>query len=382
MNTTTNQSETNPPESNTFALFMIRGRCRNCPLSINGVFNLFNTTGGQQTERRATSMHRTEALWRRNLEENLNTCICPQGLEPGLEPAVTVEEFIERFVTQINDAKSDGSVISVDDVITIIEVSSWDGRTTTLDDFTLPPVVPTTQEPTVAVSMVPGQTPHPSSEQSNNPGFETPPGIASFNPGSTPAPQACASEVVLLEENWEKALSSNGESVTKIVAVRMSSSLEPALPTRVQVRFILYVIEEWMAGDRFYVDIMGSTTYFENLEQTNSSGSLNVVGGTGITWEMEQVSLGVGGESESVHFTVPPRLVSSGSLSLEFGMVSSTTSSAIAGVNSLVVTAFYNCTIDDHVGDSLEQNLTAVPRTAEPATMPSPIPTREPTSIP
>ncbi|CAB9519762.1 expressed unknown protein [Seminavis robusta] len=223
----------------------------------------------------------------------MNTCICPQGLEPGVEPAVTVEEFIEEFIGQINDAKIDGAVISVEDILTIIELSSWDGRTTTLDDFTLPPVVPTTQEPTVAVSMTPGQTPQPSPEQSLNPGSEAPPGIASSNPGSTPAPHTCASEVVLLEENWEQALSSsNGESVTKLVAVPMSSSLEPVIVTSVEVRFILYVIEEWMAGDRFYVEIMGSTTYFEDLQQTNSSGSLNVLGGTGITWEMEPVSLG------------------------------------------------------------------------------------------
>ncbi|CAB9526003.1 ECF subfamily RNA polymerase sigma-24 subunit [Seminavis robusta] len=362
--TATNQSEAALPSPNTFALFMIRGRCRNCPIEINGVFNLFNSTSGQQSQRRASSVSWTQSWWRRNMAEDVNTCVCPHGLEPGVEPAVSVQEFLEEFLGRINEAKNDGATISVEDIITIIEVSSWNGRTTSL---TLPPTPLPTEQPTTTVISLP---------ESDNPGSQA---QEISYPISTATPQACESQIVLLQEETEWTLSTNDGRVSRVATTLNNPSQHSATVTYVEVSLNLYEIDAWAVGDRFFVDIMGSMKYFEDLQPANSTGSLSIVDGTAISWASESASLGIRGERQRVQFIVPPTLFSSGTLSLEFGMVSSTTSSASTGVDGLVISAFYDCSATDPMADNLERDITSVPRTAEPSAIPL---TTSPTNVP
>ena len=73
-------------------VFVVTGKCRECPVTASGSFNLFDD-GFRRRALQCSSM-KPSHMTQRQLQTGSSGCLCPPGKEPGEEPGPTAEEFV------------------------------------------------------------------------------------------------------------------------------------------------------------------------------------------------------------------------------------------------------------------------------------------------
>jgi hypothetical protein len=97
------------------ALFLeVTGGCRNCPVSDSGTFALFDDAFGQGRGLKESK--------RRSLQVPLDICFCPQGKEPGEEPAPSTQAFAEYFFESLSQSTNEPILLNISLSLSIVEM--------------------------------------------------------------------------------------------------------------------------------------------------------------------------------------------------------------------------------------------------------------------
>jgi hypothetical protein len=95
--------------ASTTQIFWVKGRCRNCPVSPAGGFSLFDDA---LFRRRHLHINAPSFPFRRRTQEALDVCLCPQGKEPGEEPAPNIDDFLIEFNENILKAQAENEAMN------------------------------------------------------------------------------------------------------------------------------------------------------------------------------------------------------------------------------------------------------------------------------
>ena len=173
-------------------------------------------------------------------------------------------------------------------------------------------------------------------------------------------------------------LGSGVTEMSKTIAIPRSSGPDQLVADTVSVHFALYQIDDWAPVDKFYVEINSVSIDLGEMDSSSTSTTLTGVE-SGITWERQTVQQGtdLGFETDldkkhDVTVTVPATsYTTTESVILTFRVVTSEPIDAqSAGVDDLVITAFYDCS---------NAGPTAAPHTGVPTVSPG-SPTGTPTT--
>jgi hypothetical protein len=113
--------------SNSTVLLEVTGRCRNCPVNESGTFNLFDDALRRRSLIQSTVMpistgqrkgFAATPQSRRNLQQALDLCFCPIGVEPG-QVNITSRDFLVLFNKNIVN-KTDDEAIKIS-LISLVE---------------------------------------------------------------------------------------------------------------------------------------------------------------------------------------------------------------------------------------------------------------------
>jgi len=135
------------------SVYLVKGKCRNCPISRGGTFNMFDDAfrrmllqGDEETLRSFFESSQLEAQTASEFVSNLKgfksggasggkqqrelqlleeDCTCPLGASPEGPDAPSSSEFTESYNQKIVELKNQGAVRSIDSVLQVQEVSPY-----------------------------------------------------------------------------------------------------------------------------------------------------------------------------------------------------------------------------------------------------------------
>jgi len=124
--------ESNGTQNRFPAAFSVRGKCRNCPVSENGNFELFDETFNENVRRTLKQAHAssflagpaaTRKFHNRRLEDKLEVCSCPSDVAPDGTTTPTEDAFLDIFNGDLTILESVGALANFGLVIDVVETS-------------------------------------------------------------------------------------------------------------------------------------------------------------------------------------------------------------------------------------------------------------------